>query len=262
MFRLQNCPKKAFSIPIIAVACIVLPLLALAGAQQLAQERKYEVLDKSFPEGALKITKTNNLQSTSFPDDFEIEVENISGKPIYFISVAIVMANAKDIRTSKPQSYMFKMTYGDRRLVNFKEEITAKDLPLESGQKVILKTNTKSPPDWADKEKRFEETRSFTIIPQVVNFGDGSGHVNAEFHSTDRASTIKSDGGGCGCQRVTFFNYESGCRVYGGRVDDAQYIGFPNDPCVEIKLFPITCYEDGVPFSCNDAVGMPCPMIE
>ena len=59
-------------------------VLVLTTAQSETHERKFQ--SREFRDMPLRVRQVKNLQSKTWPNDFEIEVQNVSDKPIYYIT--------------------------------------------------------------------------------------------------------------------------------------------------------------------------------
>lgn len=174
---------------------LIIALLVIGGSGILArtiasshlvamqQERKLEVREDSFPKGVLKIEKVNNLQSPSFPADFEIEVTNISSKPIYFIDFAMRLPTTK--RNGKKLA--FPMRYGDVELFNKRINARATDVPLLPNKTLILKS-IPGTPSFAQIKPDEGFGERIILVSQVVYFGDGTGYENSQEFSVKTTS--------------------------------------------------------------------------
>src|SRR5436853_6178163 len=90
--------SQSFKQPFVAISAILfLSLLSYGHPFSLAaqQERTYKIYEPNWPKGLLEIKQVNNLQSPSFPKDFEVEVKNISNKPIYAIFIGVIVPESK-----------------------------------------------------------------------------------------------------------------------------------------------------------------------
>src|SRR5437868_819218 len=67
-------------------------VLACVGPS-LGQDRTCKIATGAYPDRVVKVTAVRNLQSEHFPEDLEIEVQNISSKPIYYIEFYLGFPN-------------------------------------------------------------------------------------------------------------------------------------------------------------------------
>lgn len=182
MVRTAQLLKQTFA-AILATLC----LFSLTTGSQVSRaappERTYTVYEPNNPKGVFEIKKVNNLQSASFPQDFEVEVKNISNKPIYYIYI-----NATLPETGAPPMG-FHLCYGRRELANFQlaEDRGAPilpeegDIPILPGESALLLV---TPPFRQDMVPRFKDndaeyawaTRRVSMAFQRLSFGDGTGY--------------------------------------------------------------------------------------
>src|SRR5262245_56006735 len=73
----------------------------------------------------IEIKKIENLQSDNFPQDFAIEVKNISKKPIYYLYIAAVLPNT----APGGLPIGFRLDYGKPRLVSIDNRPEPTDIP-------------------------------------------------------------------------------------------------------------------------------------
>jgi hypothetical protein len=124
--------------------------------------------------------------------DLEIEVENISDKPIYFNSLGIEFP---DIPAPQPETRADETTpsrsttgvgmrFGALRLGDVRNLATADDTPLKPGEAHVfkvpdgfvqgfesMKKNGKVPPDGS---------KNIVIEFNTISFGDGTGYIAGE----------------------------------------------------------------------------------
>lgn len=145
-------------------------LPAKATARQTQEEREYEISKRIWP-GVLELIEVKNLQSASFPDDFEVVVKNVGSKPIYGIYFALIF--------QRP-GILWHLLYGDEKLSYKSNLADPTDVPIKVGETRSLKLP-------ADQVKVFKlciekghftdfDTKKLLIHPQIVNFGDGTGY--------------------------------------------------------------------------------------
>ncbi|MBX3279067.1 MAG: hypothetical protein KF868_13775, partial [Acidobacteria bacterium] len=76
-----------------ALSMVVLPHIMSPDTTPL--QRRYEIREYEIPNGIIEIVAVKNLQSDYFPTDFEIDIRNVSNKPIYFIEFLAILPEAK-----------------------------------------------------------------------------------------------------------------------------------------------------------------------
>lgn len=179
MVRFTQFLKQTF-----AAALAILFLFSLptgSHPSQAAQpERTYEVSERSTPKGVFEIKKVNNLQSASFPQGFEVEVKNISNKPIYYFEVAASLPE-----TGAPP-LGFRLRYGRQELAIFQDRSPVLpeegDVPILPGESAILVTDTllrqDIVPRFKDNDAEYAwATRRVSMFFQMLSFGDGTGYL-------------------------------------------------------------------------------------
>ncbi len=152
-----------------------------AGAQnsqtEIKRPEKRSLLLERPGNHPIKIKDIRNYETENFLQDFEIEVQNISEKSIYFFRIAI---GFPDIPGSGNRGiYGFSLVYGRTELFDFNHLSNPEDKPFNPNEKMVLRI-----PD--DLRKPLENYLSRNNIPvsamdrveisvQEVNFGDGTG---------------------------------------------------------------------------------------
>ena len=144
---------------------------AMAASRQTEEEREYEIIQRNLPVGVLELVEVKNLQSASFPDDFEVVVKNVGNKPIYGIYFALIF---------KRPGILWHLLYGDEKFRDKSKLAVSTDMPINVGETGSLKLT----PSQVEVFKLCIEKGHFTnfdtkkllILPQTVNFGDGTGY--------------------------------------------------------------------------------------
>jgi hypothetical protein len=124
--------------------------------------------------------------------DLEIEVENISRTPIYFISIIIefpdIQATPPSARTdgSSPARSVtgFRLTFGADRLMNLRELPTPDDAHLKPGETYVF---TIPQARVLGLESMLEErnlppqaTGKIDIEFDIISLGDGTGYIGGQ----------------------------------------------------------------------------------
>jgi len=128
----------------------------------------------------IEIKKIENLQSDNFPQDFAIEVKNISKKPIYFIEIAAILPKA--VPGGMPIG--FSLNYGNSpKLISFDNRPEPTDIPIAPGETGILKGTMGAQGTRKYLEKMMGSSNIETALShvvlwfQIINFGDGTGYM-------------------------------------------------------------------------------------
>lgn len=156
-------------------ARIVSPILA---AKLSGIERKMTVVENAWPDGAIELVRIHNLQSSSFPNDFKVEVKNISSKPIYFIVAAVTMPDSG--RYLKP-SASFIVRFGNPRFGKRENLANPDDASIKPGETAILTLDSPVKGNFFDawpngEEVRKNGTSNIRLLFQMLSHGDGEGY--------------------------------------------------------------------------------------
>jgi hypothetical protein len=168
------------------ISCLV--LVSGVGAfkatfTQSGKERKLNV--RHFSETPVKVKEVRNLQKEEdWFRDLEVEVQNVSDKPVYFIYVVVSFPDAAAVRTAGPDGNIpakkFGLMFGEPRLGDVSNMPWPADTPLNPGETYVLRI-----PDYMVRS--FESMQANMTLPpwatnkvevevQSVNFGDGAGY--------------------------------------------------------------------------------------
>jgi hypothetical protein len=236
-------------------------------AQDKGANRTIAVEERSWPKGVLELVEVVNAQSQDFPKGLELKVKNISDKPIYFCLIAVSMPEAKNF-IGVPAGIMVR--YGDRRLASFTAELTAEDAPIMPKEVMSLTEPLDQLWHWFEKlepeaKKQMMEIgfKHIEIVPQLVNFGDGTGFATSKPYPRRLISLLPRDGngnilpvpmdspcpgGGGSCVNGTLnttatYCFES-CQNYEITVNSSS-------PCVtRTQIFDGCCYQNSTSTGC------------
>ena len=152
-----------------------LPLGAQASLMA-QQERAFTVSEPNWPKGVIEIKQINNLQSPSFPNDFEVEIKNISNKPIYAIYFMVTLPESGNI------PFGFHLNYGREALLDSSQQIKESDEPLPPGESRFLKVGRSwqknTLPLYKDNDAEYARASSRVVLNfQTLSFGDGTGYT-------------------------------------------------------------------------------------
>jgi len=158
-------------------------------ASGIAQGRVSRVKESTrFIDQVIKL-KVNNIDSAEFPKGFQVEVKNVSNKPIYHIFIHVSLPDTEPLRTG---GYIcFDLHFGHPKLVDSSlriEDITEGERegvplsPLEPGESCLLGIDERLAEMWG---KQIETTfgrdhpaiKNVELSIQVINFGDGTGYL-------------------------------------------------------------------------------------
>ncbi|HEV2708165.1 MAG TPA: hypothetical protein VGV59_19775 [Pyrinomonadaceae bacterium] len=172
----------------------VLTLVLMTGNFEVgltqSEKKEREIKTRTFHGMPLKVKEIRNLQKEEdWFRDLEIEVENISDKPIYFISLIIEFP---DIEAPPPQVGPngitpsrsitgFGIRFGSRRLIDVKNLATPDDIFLKPGETYVFKI-PESRVQGLESMKRArnlppQALNKIDIEFNTISFGDGTGYI-------------------------------------------------------------------------------------
>lgn len=166
-------------------------LTALSGNSDsaAAQGRRHTIEKFASSDVPLKIVRVDNLQSANFPSDLEIEVKNVSSKPIFYIRLGVFFP---EVLGDNGNSSVITLRYGNPKLINIKNRPHPEDIPIRPGGSHVFKV----PAEQADGFKKFVRTRnlpvdkilSISLRIDTINFGDNTGFTSGGLPYPNRAS--------------------------------------------------------------------------
>lgn len=176
----------------------------LSTSRTSAQERKYHV--KTFKDMPVEVREVRNLQKgEEWFRDLEIEIKNISEKPIYFIAIAIefpdIPAPADAPEGSKTG---YPLRFGNPKLGNLRQRAGPEDVAIEPGETYVF-TIPKGFSIGLENMRRqrnlpVEATNKIVIDIETISFGDGTGFLGSGFGGLRdyRNRTSLNNKSGCG----------------------------------------------------------------
>jgi hypothetical protein len=264
--------KRILPIVVLCVAAVLVmrAMLTPGAAQSTSQERKLRT--REFRNMPLVVREVRNLQSDTWHKDLEIEVKNVSTKPIYSIFANLV---APDDRVEGEVVYVYGIVlqFGARENSDVKRIADPQDQHLDPGGTFVLTI-----PEQYKKglkalhEKHQELTKKWELHFAVISFGDGTGFEIDHFrdyrigilpsspgknhHSSRRGKTafvnpLPQDG--CGpCSRYTIdyshpFQICYGCNSYLATTSSDK-------PCTRTRPATFDCDGDGIEECHNDEI--------
>ncbi len=130
-------------------------------------------IKKEKEEKALDVSNSNWFR------DIEIEVTNTSDKPIYFLSLHIVMP---DVRTDRDVPLTFPLRYGRTDFYDHNTKPTGEDIPIEPRATytfVFQEDNRIGYEAWRNKNKK-NDPLTLKVWFSHLNFGDGTGFTSLD----------------------------------------------------------------------------------
>ncbi|HZH30317.1 MAG TPA: hypothetical protein VEY11_06100 [Pyrinomonadaceae bacterium] len=177
-------------LPMLSLPCLILcGAIALpAAAQTPAKERK--IAQKTFEGMPVIISQIKNLHDgDDWLRDLEIEVKNVSRKPIYFISlmmefpdIAAPPAEPRADGLTPARSIVgFTLDYGDDNLMHVARVATPADKALRPGESYVFRVPREHVSGLENMKRRLnfstEATRNILLYFDTVSFGDSSGFI-------------------------------------------------------------------------------------
>jgi len=139
-----------------------------------------DISSRSIPIG---ITSVRNLDAPDWINDVEVEIENRSNQPIYYVRVTL---SFPDVPKSTeldgiPRGLSTALTYGRKEFFAHPRELARpKDVPINPCEKVFLRLDQPRSEGLKHYLNRHEVPESATkrvfVRIEDVSFGDGSGY--------------------------------------------------------------------------------------
>ena len=155
-------------------------------SEQDIYRRTLEMLDVGY-ELPIEIVAIRHLQRKEhWIRDLEIEIKNVSAKPIYGVYLTLSMLD--DTPRGVPTAV--GMGYSRFELVHPKEHAAASDRPIRPSETAII---TVAEPEWRGYERHLgddrvpeEATQKLRLAIVAINLGDGTGFINGGVPYPDR----------------------------------------------------------------------------
>jgi hypothetical protein len=171
----------------------------IAAQSRIADERKAQIEHSShMPEATtVSISAIRNLQSEQWHRDLEIEVQNNSGKPIYYLEIVLsfpeIDATGED---GVPRHYTFPLTFGRRELMKRGNYAASTDTSVNPGEKNILRISepySKGLETFLSKKNiAISSIKKLRVRIYSVSFGDGTGFKMGRPLSSNQSSITPS----------------------------------------------------------------------
>jgi len=235
------------------------------------QERKLKL--KTFKDIPVAIHEVRKLQSETWHKDLEIEVKNISDKPIYFMGVYLIFPD-ESVPNGKSG---ITLLYGDPKNAHISWYADPGDKHLAPGETYVFTI-----PEMyrkglkAKHEKHKEVTKNLELEIAMISFGDGTGFeagMSRDYRGlksapsppkeqlfrkiswSNEASTstsVQSDCGGGNCFKwfIAFGPVSSSCSGCLTIVATTASL----QPCTRLKSVWFDCDGDGQVECYNDAI--------
>lgn len=179
---------------VVFITCSIL-ILASKGTAKLnpdesvmqdapVEGRRVEV--RKFPrmpaETTVSVVAIRNLQNERWLRDLEVEVQNNSARPIYYLMIILGFPDIPKTSDMEgvERGIVTTLEYGRRELLDVHQRATAEDKPIRPGERYVLRL---SEPYWKGLEDFLVEkdipqsaTKRITLRILSLSFGDGTGY--------------------------------------------------------------------------------------
>ena len=167
---------------VLFAVCVCLSLCAgVAAGQEAARGRAVVV---TIPARVPIRAEVRNAERVADPSnglwlrELEVEVTNTGSKPVYFVSLLLLLPGAK-LAGLQP---VFNLKFGARHLASFTAVARPEDIGLAPGQSVVLKVPTDQAAAWENWKAKGLATdpQKLVLALHQLNFGDGTGYAGRD----------------------------------------------------------------------------------
>jgi hypothetical protein len=125
----------------------------------------------------LRVRKVKNLQSETWPNDLEIEVENVSNKPIYFINAVLEFPD--DPAPNGSSGIKFK--FGNPENMDTARIAQPADAHVDPGETVVLTISEIYRKGLMVRQQKLPHNfKKLEFWFEIVSFGDGTGYEGSQ----------------------------------------------------------------------------------
>ena len=167
------------------VVCLGLALCARGAGPVAGQvrERERTVVNALPPRLPLKAV-VKNVELVADPKngrwlrDLEVEVTNAGSRPIYFVSLLLLLPGAK-MGGLQP---VYKLRFGNPALGSFTAVARPEDVPLAPGESAVIRVSEDEALMWEKWKARgaADDPQKLVLVLHQLNFGDGTGLVGQD----------------------------------------------------------------------------------
>jgi hypothetical protein len=141
-------------------------------------QRTLERLDVGY-QLPVQILAVRNLEAEHWMRDLEVDVRNVSSKPIYELYLTLSLPDDKD---GAGRPYGVSLEYGRLKLIDPDQRPESGDAPIAPGETLVLKVAKHLSEGYEDHLRatgvRDSSSRRLRLVVLAVNFGDGTGFIN------------------------------------------------------------------------------------
>jgi hypothetical protein len=249
---------------------LITTIYALGPVQESSrQERTLKI--REFEDMPVELVEIRNHESESWSKDLEIEVKNVSSKPIYFVRAYLIFPDEK---TATGESGI-RLTWGDAAKLDSRNYALAEAERVEPGKTFVLTIPEMLRKGIAAKQRLHPEvTKKLELEFTKIYFGDGTGFEGPQFRDfrgndppkSEKNHSIRPKGneslrssassaepicGGGNCFRWVFPQHATPSSCYGCETIIAT--SSSNAPCSVLGYRNFDCDGDGLN-ECYDEV--------
>jgi hypothetical protein len=182
----QRQKLTALQIVLLAAFLVVCGMGIVSSTAQSSKQDEREFKDTTPQHLPIKIKiknaeKVKDLKNENWVRDLEIEVENKSNKPIYFLHILVIL---DDVITENSHPLGFPLTYGRSALADGAALPQSDDVPIKPGATYTFKIPEDLQLGWEGFATRHGLSKAVAkkirIKFQVLSFGDGTGFVGTQ----------------------------------------------------------------------------------
>lgn len=158
-------------------------LLCAAGAAGQATGRARSVVNTIPARMPLKVEvrdaeRVADASNGLWLRDLEVEVTNTGRRPVYFVSLLVLLPGAK-LGGLQP---VYKLKFGSPDLASFTSVARPDDVPLAPGESAVIKVPEDEAAIWEKWMARGAATdpREIVLVLHQLNFGDGTGFAGRD----------------------------------------------------------------------------------
>jgi len=125
-----------------------------------------------------------HLEEETWLERLEIEIRNVSSKPVYFLEVDLSLPDVVITELDgMPRGLVIPLTYGRGDLMRKGDLATTDDVPIRTGESYVFKI----PPKYREIQDRLAVVKRVGIRVYSLSFGDGTGYkAGVAFVSTNK----------------------------------------------------------------------------
>ncbi|HEX7316762.1 MAG TPA: hypothetical protein VF297_22870 [Pyrinomonadaceae bacterium] len=157
--------------------------LCVGAAPTVGQERGRAVV-VTIPARIPLQVEVKNAERVADPSngrwlrDLEVEVTNTGGKPIYFVSLLLLLPGAK-LAGLQP---VYRLKFGSPALGSFTAIARPEDVPIAPGASAVIKVPVDEAVAWEKFKAKGVATdpQRLVLVMHQLNFGDGTGYAGRD----------------------------------------------------------------------------------